>query len=268
MDTLDSNKEKVEALQAELFQLQKENEALRLMLEAMRSKYNNVLQAYLRESNSQVLSPIGSYDIEYPNKRARPEVPTLSKASQVFVKTDLKENSLIVKDGYQWRKYGQKVTKDNPSPRAYFRCSMAPGCPVKKKVQRCVEDKSFLIVTYEGKHNHDVNSKPGQSLSSTSTDSSAIMHSPTSFGYPVLDNPFRPTVTLDLTLSGSNLENNLNPPNINGMKDYCSNKDDNNKLLRIEDYVASITKDPNFTVALAAAVARSITEQHRRSPTP
>lgn len=40
----------------------------------------------------------------------------------------------IVKDGYQWRKYGQKVTRDNPSPRAYFKCSFAPTCLVKKKV--------------------------------------------------------------------------------------------------------------------------------------
>ncbi|KAJ4813711.1 WRKY family transcription factor [Rhynchospora pubera] len=76
------------------------------------------------------------------------------KVTRIFLQCDPANPSLVVKDGYQWRKYGQKVTRDNPSPRAYFKCSFAPSCPVKKKVQRSAEDESVLIVTYDGKHNH------------------------------------------------------------------------------------------------------------------
>ena len=90
----------MESLQAELEHLQKENQALRLMLEAMSSKYNMLHQAYLRESNSQLptgssgLTRMVSYD-EYSNKRLRPEVSAVAKASQVFVKTDPRDKSLV-----------------------------------------------------------------------------------------------------------------------------------------------------------------------------
>ncbi|CAK9166380.1 unnamed protein product, partial [Ilex paraguariensis] len=102
MDAFTYN-EKVVNLRSELERLGKENENLRLLIEVM--------------SNG---------------KRGRTKVSVI-KPSQIFVRTDPNDKSLIVKDGFQWRKYGQKVTKDNPSPRAYYRCSMAPSCPVKKK---------------------------------------------------------------------------------------------------------------------------------------
>ncbi|KAE8692209.1 putative WRKY transcription factor 21 [Hibiscus syriacus] len=60
----------------------------------------------------------------------------------------------IPPDDYSWRKYGQKPIKGSPHPRGYYKCSTMRCCPARKHVERCLEEPSMLIVTYEGEHNH------------------------------------------------------------------------------------------------------------------
>ncbi|KAK8475478.1 hypothetical protein V6N11_004968 [Hibiscus sabdariffa] len=175
------------------------------------------------------------------NSCKKPKECIKAKVSRACVRTDPSDNSLIVRDGYQWRKYGQKVTRDNPSPRAYFKCSFAPGCPVKKKVQRSAEDPSILVATYEGEHNHTLHSPAPAGLSSANNPRSA----------PVSSSSSAPaTVTLDL----------MKPARSDDVTKKPTQQVDQPAIQQVlvQQMAASLTRDPNFTAALAAAISGKV----------
>ncbi|KAL8145570.1 hypothetical protein AgCh_003648 [Apium graveolens] len=61
-------------------------------------------------------------------------------------------------DGFNWRKYGQKLVRGNQFVRSYYKCTF-PTCPAKKQVERSHEG-NITDINCRGNHEHP---KPQQS---------------------------------------------------------------------------------------------------------
>ncbi|XP_017253340.1 WRKY transcription factor 1 [Daucus carota subsp. sativus] len=55
-------------------------------------------------------------------------------------------------DGYNWRKYGQKLVRGNQFVRSYYKCTF-PSCPAKKQVERSHEGY-ITNINCRGNHEH------------------------------------------------------------------------------------------------------------------
>lgn len=109
-------------------------------------------------------------------------------------------------------------------------------------MQRSVEDETILVVSYEGQHNHN----------NLSSNVELQEIAPLEQSHLLKTNPSKQSVALELSLSNSPRAYDQETTSSYDLQNLIKNVDEE----IIKRYVISLTKDSNFSTAVAMAVAR------------
>ncbi|XP_015080327.1 probable WRKY transcription factor 32 [Solanum pennellii] len=106
------------------------------------------------------------------------------------------------RDGYNWRKYGQKQVKSPQGSRSYYRCTHSECCA--KKIECSDHTNRVMEIIYRTQHNHD----PPPRVNCPRESKSALLSSPTN-GKSIIAHPSRNSIETVVSSLKENLQESL-----------------------------------------------------------
>ncbi|GER43337.1 WRKY DNA-binding protein 32 [Striga asiatica] len=132
-----------------------------------------------------------------------------------------------ISDGYNWRKYGQKLVKSPEGSRSYYRCTFF-DCYA-KKIEFCDSSRRLIETVYRSQHNHD----PLQKLNCTNESVPALPVGPVSGD----NDSFRPVICSNDPVKDNKLKQSMPGTNEMPEKKHESSDSDETTEANMEEYI-------------------------------